>query len=64
VEWLIIGGRSVFNPGVHVGRNSAIGMGSVLTNDVPPETVVMGHPATVRYLREEYETKKKEWNVL
>ncbi len=59
----IIGGRAVFKPGVRVGRNSVVGMGSVVTKDVPPETVVMGHPATVRYSREDYNIKKAKWNA-
>jgi UDP-2-acetamido-3-amino-2,3-dideoxy-glucuronate N-acetyltransferase len=59
----IIGGRAVFKPGVRVGRNSVVGMASVVTKDVPPETVVMGHPATVRYSREDYNIKKNKWNI-
>lgn len=58
----IIGGRAVFKAGVTVGRNSVVAMGAVVTKDVPPDVVVMGHPATVRYSRGEYETKKKIWN--
>jgi UDP-2-acetamido-3-amino-2,3-dideoxy-glucuronate N-acetyltransferase len=59
----IIGGRAVFRPGVRVGRNSVVGMGSVVTKNVPPETVVIGHPATVKYTRKEYDMKKDAWNA-
>jgi acetyltransferase-like isoleucine patch superfamily enzyme len=37
-------------------------MGAVVTKDVPPNVVVMGHPATIRYSREEYDLKKNKWN--
>jgi acetyltransferase-like isoleucine patch superfamily enzyme len=57
----IIGGRSVFKPGVRVGRNSVVAMASVVTKDVPPDTVVMGHPAKPAYSRAEYDKKKKAW---
>jgi acetyltransferase-like isoleucine patch superfamily enzyme len=57
----IIGGRSVFKPGVRVGSNSVVAMAAVVTKDVPPNTVVMGHPAKPVYSREEYDRKKKEW---
>jgi acetyltransferase-like isoleucine patch superfamily enzyme len=57
----IIGSRSVFKPGVRVGRNSVVAMGAVVTKDVVPETVVMGHPAKPVYSRAEYDRKKKEW---
>jgi acetyltransferase-like isoleucine patch superfamily enzyme len=57
----IIGGGSVFKPGVRVGRNSVVAMASVVTKDVPPDTVVMGHPARPAYSRAEYDRKKKEW---
>jgi UDP-2-acetamido-3-amino-2,3-dideoxy-glucuronate N-acetyltransferase len=57
----IIGSRSVFKPGVRVGRNSVIAMAAVVTKDVLPETVVMGHPAKPVYSRAEYDRKKKEW---
>jgi acetyltransferase-like isoleucine patch superfamily enzyme len=57
----IIGSRSVFKPGVRVGRNSVVAMAAVVTKDVPPETVVMGHPAKPVYSRAEYDRKKKEW---
>ena len=57
----IIGGRSVFKPGVRVGRNSVVAMASVVTKDVPPETVVMGHPARPAYSRADYDKKKRAW---
>jgi acetyltransferase-like isoleucine patch superfamily enzyme len=58
----IIGGRAVFKAGITVGKNSVVAMGAVVTKDVPPNVVVMGHPATIRYSREEYDVKKKNWN--
>jgi acetyltransferase-like isoleucine patch superfamily enzyme len=58
----IIGGRAVFKAGVTVGKNSVIAMGAVVTKDVPPDVVVMGHPATIKYSREEYDLKKKKRN--
>jgi UDP-2-acetamido-3-amino-2,3-dideoxy-glucuronate N-acetyltransferase len=57
----IIGSRSVFKPGVRVGRNSVVAMAAVVTKDVLPETVVMGHPAKPVYSRAEYDRKKKKW---
>jgi acetyltransferase-like isoleucine patch superfamily enzyme len=58
----IIGGRAVFKAGISVGKNSVIAMGAVVTKNVPPNVVVIGHPATIRYSREEYDIKKKKWN--
>jgi acetyltransferase-like isoleucine patch superfamily enzyme len=57
----IIGGRSVFKPGVRVGKNSVVAMAAVVTKDVPANTVVMGHPAKPAYSRAEYDKKKKDW---
>jgi len=34
-------------PGVRIGRNSIIGAGSVITKDVPENSVVAGNPAKV-----------------
>jgi acetyltransferase-like isoleucine patch superfamily enzyme len=40
-----IGFRSVVMPGVTIGRNSVVAVGSVVTTDVPPNTLVLGNPA-------------------
>lgn len=40
-----IGIRTILLPGVTVGPNSIIGAGSVVTRDVPPDTVASGNPA-------------------
>jgi UDP-2-acetamido-3-amino-2,3-dideoxy-glucuronate N-acetyltransferase len=57
----IIGGKAVFKPGIRVGMNSVVAMASVVTKDILPDTVVMGHPARLVYSRAEYDRKKKEW---
>jgi acetyltransferase-like isoleucine patch superfamily enzyme len=58
----IIGARAVIRPGVKIGRNAVVAMGSVVTRDVPADTVVMGNPARIAYSRQEYDRKKKEWD--
>ena len=56
-----MGGCLLRRPGIRIGRNSVVAMGSVVTRDVPPETVVMGVPARVAYSRKEYDEKKLRW---
>jgi len=36
-------------------------MGAVVTGDVPPNTVVFGDPARVRYDLSEYLKKRRKW---
>ncbi|RDJ32312.1 MAG: N-acetyltransferase [Crenarchaeota archaeon] len=57
----IIGARAVIKAGVTVGKNSVVAMGAVVTKDVPPNSVVVGVPAKVKYSREEYDKKQKDW---
>jgi acetyltransferase-like isoleucine patch superfamily enzyme len=45
-----IGGGAVLCPGVEIGEEAFVGAGSVVTQDVPARTVVVGNPA--RVLRE------------
>ena len=42
-----IGSGAVLLCGITVGENALIGAGSVVTRDVPPDTVVAGNPARV-----------------
>jgi acetyltransferase-like isoleucine patch superfamily enzyme len=49
-ENVFIGVNSIILPGIRVNNNSIIGAGSVVTKDVPSNTIVGGNPA--RVLRE------------
>ncbi len=40
-----IGAHSTILPKLTIGENSLVGAGSLVTKDVPPNSVVMGHPA-------------------
>jgi acetyltransferase-like isoleucine patch superfamily enzyme len=42
-----IGSGSMILPNVTVGENAIVGAGSVVTKDVPPNTIVAGNPARV-----------------
>lgn len=41
----VIGYRATILPGVVIGPNSVVSAGSVVTRNVPPDTVVAGNPA-------------------
>lgn len=50
--WL--GGNVVVNPGVHIGNNVVIGAGSVVTKDIPDNSIAVGNPCRVlRQITEE-----------
>lgn len=42
-----IGGNTVINPGVSIGKNSVIGAGSVVTSNIPENVVAVGNPCRV-----------------
>lgn len=42
-----IGGNTVINPGVTIGDNVVIGSGSVVTKDIPSNSLAVGNPCKV-----------------
>jgi len=57
----LIGANSVLIAGVRIGRKAVIAAGSVVTKDVPSETVVAGVPAKPISTGEKYKKKRKLW---
>ncbi len=49
-----IGMNAIILPGVTIGPNSIVGAGSVVTKDIPPNSVAAGVPARVIKTLEEY----------
>lgn len=49
-----VGTRSIILPGVHIGDNTIIGAGSVVTKDIPANVVAAGVPCRVIHSRDEY----------
>lgn len=57
----VVGGCVTILPNVTVHKNSVVAAGSVVTMDVPTETVVKGVPAKQMMTKKEYEKKKKNF---
>jgi acetyltransferase-like isoleucine patch superfamily enzyme len=53
-QFCFIGARSIILPGVRIGDHSIVGAGAVVTKDVPPNSLVVGNPASV--IRSDIET--------
>lgn len=52
-----IGKNSIILPGISIGPNSIVGCGSVVTKNVPPNTVYAGNPAKYICSIEAYKEK-------
>ena len=46
--------------GITIGANSIIGAGSVVTHDIPPNSVAVGNPCKVIMTLNDYYLKRKE----
>lgn len=61
-----VGGNTVILPGVHIGSNTVIGAGSVVTKDIPDWVIAAGNPCKViRRITEEdrkYYFKDREFD--
>ncbi len=59
-----IGDSTIILPNVKIGENTVIGAGSVVTNDIPRDTVAAGNPAnvitTIPAYREKLEKLQKD----
>lgn len=69
--WL--GGNTVILPGVHIGSNSIIGAGSVVTKDIPEWSIAAGNPCKVirkiteedkKYYYRDREFDAEAWKVI
>lgn len=68
-----IGGNTVVMPGVHIGSNTVIGAGSVVTKDIPDWSVAVGNPCRVikkiteedkKYYYKDREFDSEAWEVI
>lgn len=55
-----LGANSVVMPGVHIGNNCIIGVGAIVTKDIPDNSVAVGVPARVIETVDEYIEKNKD----
>lgn len=46
-KWASIGANSTILPGVTIGENTMIGVGSVVTKDIPANVIAYGNPCEV-----------------
>lgn len=56
---VFIGSNSIILPNIRIGSNVVIGAGSVVTKDIPDNSVVAGNPARVISSFDEYINKRR-----
>jgi maltose O-acetyltransferase len=56
---VFIGAGSLILPGVTIGENSVIGAGSIVSKDIPENSVALGNPAKVVCSKDEYIEKQR-----
>lgn len=62
---VFIGANCIIKKGVTIGRNSVIGMGSIVTKSIPANSIAAGVPCKViRYLTEEIKDRMEEYKTL
>jgi acetyltransferase-like isoleucine patch superfamily enzyme len=52
-DYVWVGAGAMILPGVEIGEGAVIGMGSVVTKDVPPLAIVQGNPAELAFYRDQ-----------
>jgi maltose O-acetyltransferase len=57
-----IGGGSIVNPGITIGRNTIIGSGSVVTKNIPANVIAAGNPC--RVIRAITQVDQEKWRSL
>ena len=57
----VIGIAAIILPGITLGERSVVAAGSVVTKNVPSDTVVLGSPAKTIMTRKEYDRKKNSY---
>ena len=56
-----IGEKVIILPGVHIGKNSIVGAGSIVTKSIPDYSIAAGNPARVI---KKYDFTKKRWEKI
>jgi maltose O-acetyltransferase len=56
---VFIGAGSIVLPGVAIGDDVVIGAGSVVSNDIPSDSLALGHPARVLMPLREFEERER-----
>lgn len=59
-DYVFVGLKSIIMPNVHIGSRVVIGAGSVVTKDIPDNSVAVGNPAKVICTCDEYISKHKD----
>lgn len=62
-ENVFVGTNAVILKGVRIGKNTIIGAGSVVTHDIPANSVAVGNPCRVIMSIDEYYQKRKKLHV-
>jgi acetyltransferase-like isoleucine patch superfamily enzyme len=60
-DFVWVGSRVAIFPGVRIGEGAIVGLGSIVTKDIPPLAIVAGNPAKIIKYRnsESFEKAKK-----